>query len=96
MLELKQIEKSGAIFSTIGLALLIAFIIVLLAFPIIKECQRYQRPYEKCQFNSAAPDSIRFVVKPIFLSCALIIIAIGVGTTRFAVWYQYKKMKTSA
>ena len=71
------------------------FIIVLLIFPTIKECQRPLRPYEKCQFYSTAPDPIRFIVKPLFLSSALIIIAIGVGTTRFAVWYQYKKMKTS-
>lgn len=92
-MELKQIEKSGAIFSTIGLALLITFIMVLLAFPTIKDCQRLQKAHEKCQFYSTAPDSIQFVVKPAFLSSALFVIAIGVGTTRFAVWYQYKKIK---
>ena len=91
-MELKGIEKSGAIFSMVGIALLIAFAIVLLAFPIIKQCQRST---EKCEFYSAAPDSVRFIVKPIFLAIALITIAIGVGTTRFAVWYQYKKIKKS-
>ena len=92
-MRLRKIEKSGAILSTIGLVLLIVFIIVLLAFPIVKECPK---SYHKCQFYSAAPDSIQFVVKPVFLASALIIIAIGVGTTRFAVWYQYRKMKKSA
>jgi hypothetical protein len=92
MLELKSIEKSGAIFSTIGLALLIAFILVLLAFPVVKQCQK---PSEKCEFYSAAPGSVRFIVKPTFLAAALIIIAVGVGTIRFAVWYQYKKIKKS-
>ena len=91
-MRLKEVEKAGAILSTIGLVLLIAFIIVLLAFPISKQCPK---PYHKCQFYSTAPDSIRFVIKPTFLASTLIIIAIGVGTTRFAVWYQYKKMKTS-
>jgi ABC-type Fe3+ transport system permease subunit len=91
-LELKRIEKSGAIFSTVGLALLIAFIIVLLAFPIIKQCQRST---EQCKFYSTAPDSVRFIVRPVFLATALIIIAIGVGTTRFAIWYQYRKIKKS-
>jgi heme/copper-type cytochrome/quinol oxidase subunit 2 len=94
--ELKRIEKSGAIISTIGLALLITFIIVLLAFPMIKECQRRQTPSEKCQFHSTAPNSIQFVAKPVFLSFALFVIAIGVGMTRFAVWYQYKKIKKTA
>jgi TRAP-type mannitol/chloroaromatic compound transport system permease small subunit len=89
-LTLREIEKSGAILSTIGLVLLIVFIIVLLAFPIIKYCPK---PYNKCEFYSSAPDSIRFVVRPIFLAFTLMIIAIGVSTTRFAVWYQYRKMK---
>ena len=91
-MELQKIEKSGAIFSTVGLALLITFIIVLLAFPIIKQCHR---PTEKCEFYSSAPNSVTFIVKPIFLATALIIIAIGISTTRFAVWYQYKKIKKS-
>ena len=92
-MRLKDIEKAGAILSTIGLVLLIAFIIVLLAFPIFKQCPK---PYHKCQFYSTAPDSIRFVVKPTFLALTLLIIAIGVGTTRFAVWYQYRKEEKSA
>jgi hypothetical protein len=87
-LRLKGIEKVGAILSTIGLALLIAFIIVLLVFPIFKQCPK---PYHKCQFYSTAPDTIRFVVRPAFLASTLLIIAIGVGTTRFAIWYQYRK-----
>ena len=88
----RRIEKSGAVFSTIGVALLIAFVITLLVFPIIKQCQR---PAVKCEFHSTAPDSVRFIVGPIFLAIALVIIAIGVGMIRFAVWYQYKKIKKS-
>ncbi|MFL6380290.1 MAG: hypothetical protein ACJ72S_03230 [Nitrososphaeraceae archaeon] len=91
-MEVKSIEKSGAILSTVGLALLIAFIIVLLAFPIVKQCQRSS---QQCKFYSAGPDYVRFIVRPIFLATALIMIAIGVGTTRFAIWYQYRKIKKS-
>jgi hypothetical protein len=87
-LELKHIEKAGAVFSAVGIALLITFVLVLLAFPITKQCQR---TIGKCEFYSTAPDPVKFIVNPIFLASALMVIAGGVGTTRFAIWYQYKK-----
>jgi hypothetical protein len=87
-LELREIEKSGAIFSTVGIALLMMFVIVLLVYPIIKQCQS---PTGKCEFYSTAPDPIKFIVKTNFLVTALTIIAIGLGITRLAIWYEYKK-----
>ena len=81
------IVKSGAIFSTIGVALLIIFIIVLLAFPILKECQNSSK---KCEFSSTAPKPLKFLVEPSMLVAALLTIAIGVTIIRLGTWYQDK------
>jgi predicted secreted protein len=86
-LGLQAIIKSGAVFSTIGVVLLIAFIIVLLTFPVLKECQNSNK---KCQFSSTAPNPLKFIVKPTFLVTALVAIAIGVSIIRFGTWYHHK------
>lgn len=83
----QTIVKSGAVFSTIGVALLIAFIIVLLAFPVLKECQDSGK---KCEFSSTAPKPLKFIVKPTFLVIALLAIAIGVVIIRFGTWYHHE------
>jgi predicted secreted protein len=87
-LRLQTIIKSGAVLSTVGVALLISFIVVLLVFPVIKECQNSNK---KCEFSSTAPDPLEFVVKPIFLVTSLVVIAIGVSIIRFGTWYHHKK-----
>lgn len=89
-LSLQIIVRSGAILSCIGTALLITFIVILIAFPILKECQNLD---EKCEFISTAPEPLKSLINPIFLSASLLIIASGVAIIRFGTWYQYKKTK---
>jgi uncharacterized membrane protein YczE len=86
-LEPQTVVKSGAIFSSIGIGLLIIFVMVLLLFPVLKECQRTG---EKCEFSSPAPEPLKFIIKPTFLVIALLTIAIGVVIIRFGTWYYYK------
>jgi len=86
-LEPQTVVKSGAIFSLIGIGLLITFVMVLLLFPVLKECQRTG---EKCEFSSKAPEPLKFIIKPAFLVIALLTIAIGVVIIRFGTWYYYK------
>jgi hypothetical protein len=74
--------------SCIGTALLIAFVVILLAFPVLKECQKLD---ERCEFISTAPKPLKSLINPIFLFTALIIIALGVAIIRFGTWYQYRK-----
>ena len=87
-LEPQILVKSGAIFSSIGIGLLIIFAMVLLLFPVLKECQRTG---EKCEFSSTAPEPLKFIIKPTFLVIALLAIAIGVAIIRFGTRYYYKK-----
>ena len=79
--------KSGAIVSSAGTALLIAFFIVLLAFPVIKECEGN----EKCSYSSTGPEHLRAIVQPGFLAVSLMIIAAGVFMVRFSRWKANKK-----
>lgn len=88
-MSLQIIVRSGAILSCIGTALLIMFIAILLAFPILKECQDID---ERCEFISKAPMPLRSLINPVFLFTALIIIALGVAIIRFGTWYQYRKL----
>jgi hypothetical protein len=64
------------------------FIVILLAFPILKECQKLD---ERCEFTSTAPMPLRSMINPVFLFAVLIIIASGVAIIRFGIWYQYRK-----
>ena len=83
------IAKSGAIISCAGTALLTVFVLILLLFPVIKEC----RSEQNCSFSSTAPEPFGLVIKPIFLAEALITIAIGIVMIRFSRWHQFKKTK---
>lgn len=89
MLSLEVLTKSGAIVSSAGVALLVAFVIVLLAFPVIKECDGD----EKCSYTSTAPEQLAAIVQPAFLAVSLMIIAAGVFMVRFGRWKSDKKTK---
>ena len=86
MLSLEVLTKSGAIVSSAGVALLIAFVAVLLAFPVIKECEG-----EECSYTSTAPDQLAAIIQPGFLATSLMIIAAGVFMVRFGRWKSDKK-----
>jgi hypothetical protein len=78
--------KSGAIVSSAGVALLIAFVVVLLAFPVTKDCQG-----QECTYTSTAPAQLAGIVQPAFLAISLMVIAAGVFMVRFGRWKSDKK-----
>jgi hypothetical protein len=79
--------KSGAIVSSAGVALLIAFVVVLLAFPVNKECEAGER----CTYTSTAPEQLAAIVQPAYLAVSLMVIAAGVFMVRFGRWKSDKK-----
>jgi hypothetical protein len=81
--------KSGAIVSSAGVALFIAFVVVLLAFPVDKECIGD----EKCTYTSTAPEQLAAIVQPGYLAVSLLVIAAGVFMVRFSRWKSDKKTK---
>ncbi|AFU58751.1 MAG: hypothetical protein QXX64_01510 [Nitrososphaera sp.] len=87
-MSLEVLAKSGAIVSSAGVALLVAFVVVLLAFPVIKECEDSK---ERCSYTSTAPEQLAAIVQPGFLAVTLLIIAAGVFMVRFSRWRSDKK-----
>ena len=81
------LAKSGAIVSTIGVALLVIFVVILLAFPVIKNCGGDQ----KCSYHSTAPGQLQLIVRPSFLAVSLFTISAGVLILRFSRWLESKK-----
>jgi len=81
--------RSGALVSVAGTALFIAFVAVLLIFPVVKSCDSVDPA--KCTFGSTAPDPVRAIVQPSYLAASLLVIAAGVFLLRFARWRESKK-----
>lgn len=81
MQRLEALAKSGAIVSTAGVALLVAFVIVLLAFPVAKECEG-----DRCTYTSTAPEALGAIVQPGFLAVSLLVIATGIVMIRYSRW----------
>lgn len=77
--------KAGAIVSAAGVALLVAFVAVLLVFPVAKSCDG-----GKCSYLSAAPASLQPIVTPAFLAVSLLVIAAGIVTVRYSRWRESK------
>lgn len=82
-----MVAKSGAIVSSVGVALFITFVVVLLAFPVDKECVSN----EKCTYMSTAPEQLAAIVHPGFLAVSLLVIAAGVFLVRYSRWKGDKK-----
>jgi hypothetical protein len=82
------LAKAGAIVSSVGIALFIAFVAVLLIFPVIKQCDSNGKD---CTFSSTAPEPFSSVVQPGYLAASLLIIAAGVFMVRFGRWRESKK-----
>lgn len=82
-----MLAKAGAIVSSAGVALLIAFVVVLLAFTVNKECEGGER----CTYTSTAPQQLAAIVQPAYLAVSLMIIAAGVFMVRFGRWKTDKK-----
>ena len=86
-MSLETLAKSGAIVSSAGVALMVVFVIALLAFPVIKNCSES----EKCSYHSTAPGQLQSIVQPSFLAISLITISAGVLILRFSRWLESKK-----
>jgi len=87
-----MLAKSGAIVSSAGVALFVAFVAVLLIFPVVKQCDSN----EKCSFSSTAPEQLRQIVQPGFLALSLMIIAAGIFMVRYGRWRDSKKTESGA
>lgn len=83
-LQYRDIIRAGAIFSSFGTALLILFLIILLSFPIEKDCSKHQG----CEFYSIAPEPLNYLVSPSFVVTTLFVISAGVLVMRFARRYS--------
>ncbi len=81
------LAKSGAIISSVGTGLLVVFVVVLVMFPVSRDC------VSKCSYTSLAPDPLGQLIKPSVLALALVIIATGIVMIRFSRWHEHKKMK---
>jgi uncharacterized membrane protein YidH (DUF202 family) len=86
-MSLETLAKSGAIVSSAGVALMVVFVVALLAFPVIKNCGES----EKCSYHSTAPGQLQSIVQPSFLAISLITISAGVLILRFSRWLESKK-----
>lgn len=83
-LQYRDIIRAGAIFSSFGTALLILFLIILLSFPVEKDCSKHQR----CEFYSKAPEPLNYLVSPNFVVTTLFVISAGILVMRFAKRYS--------
>lgn len=81
------LAKSGAIVSSAGVALMITFVVVLLVFPVIKNCDQDG----KCSYRSTAPVQLQSIVEPSFLAISLLTISAGVLVLRFSRWRERKQ-----
>jgi hypothetical protein len=86
-MSLAALAKSGAVVSSAGVALMVAFVVVLLAFPVIKKCGEDG----KCSYQSTAPVLLQSIVQPGFLAITLLTISAGVLMLRFSRWRESQK-----
>jgi hypothetical protein len=87
MISLENLAKLGAIVSSAGVALMVVFVVVLISFPVIKNCNES----EKCSYRSTAPGELQSVVRPSFLAISLITISAGIIILRFSRWLESKR-----
>ncbi|HEX2014735.1 MAG TPA: hypothetical protein VLA68_05870 [Nitrososphaera sp.] len=85
---LEGLAKSGAIVSAAGVTLLVAFVAILLIFPVVKECPN---DGNSCAYTSTAPEPFKSIVQPGYLALALLVIAGGVFIVRFSRWREPKE-----
>lgn len=84
-LNYRRIIKLGAVISTVGVAMLIMFGLILLLFPVTKTCET------TCDYILEAPNIAKKVISPSFLFISLILISSGVFLIRIGNRQLYKK-----
>jgi len=65
--------------------MLVAFVAVLLAFPVVKECEG-----DECNFESTAPEQLKSIINPGYLASSLLVIAAGIVMIRYSRWRESK------
>jgi hypothetical protein len=80
--------RCGAISSLIGVVILVTLIIVLLAFPVLKNCENQT---DRCEFISDSPEPLRGIVQPITLVTSLLGVAAGIFLLRLGMWRRTRK-----
>jgi hypothetical protein len=86
-MSLEALAKSGALVSSAGVALMVTFVVVLLVFPVIKNCDQDG----KCSYRSTAPGQLQSIVQPSFLAISLLTISAGVLVLRLSRWRERKQ-----
>jgi hypothetical protein len=75
-------SEAGAFVATAGIIMFSAFVVILLMFPVIKECAADN----SCTYTSTAPEPYNFVITQWFLAVSLLTIAAGVLLIRLGRW----------
>jgi hypothetical protein len=83
-----KVIKAGAICSLIGTVILILLVLVIVIFPVQKNCTNDR---EDCEYISSAPSILKPVVSPQTLVMSLLTIAAGILIFRFGTWYKLKR-----
>ena len=86
ILRYRRMIKLGAVISTVGVIMLILFGLILLLFPVTKNCEI------TCAYILDAPDFLKQVISPLFLFISLILISSGVLLIRIGNRQLYKKL----
>ena len=86
--SIDKITKLGAVFSLGGTFTLILLVLVILIFPVQKNCSNVP---QDCTYISSAPGVLKTIVSPITLVVSLLTIAAGIMIFRFGNWYKLKK-----
>jgi hypothetical protein len=86
-MSLVGLAKSGAIISCMGVALMVVFVVTLLAFPVVKDCNEENM---KCSYRSTAPGGLQSIMQPGFLAISLLTISAGILILRFGRWLENK------
>jgi hypothetical protein len=89
--SLDVLVKLGALASAVGVVLMVLLAIVLLAFPVTKECDQHA----ECLYRSTAPAQLEPVVRPGFLAISLLSISGGIFLLRFGRWREGKQTEAN-
>lgn len=92
--DLEILAKSGAIVSAAGVALLVAFVLVLLVFPVTKTCEQggggNNNSSVHCKYESSAPAQLQPIFNQGFFALSLLVIAAGILMIRYSRWRESK------
>lgn len=84
-----KIIKVGAACSLIGIFILVLLVLVIVIYPVQKNCSSNDR--QDCEYISSAPSILKTVVSPHILVTSLLTIAAGILIFRFGTWYKLKR-----